>query len=76
MMLYPATFAFQYPRLLPPNAKLIGPVLPEPAKPIADPELKAFIDKAKNGFVLVRARPLAVITYSATDIKQRRKLLY
>lgn len=53
-MLYPTTFEFNFPRLVPPNAKLVGPMLPEAPKPIVDRELASFIDHAKEGFVLVR----------------------
>lgn len=50
--MYPTSFNFHYPRVLPPNAKAVGPILPEPAQPITDSELTKFLEKA-SGFVLV-----------------------
>lgn len=34
MHLFNVDFALEFPRKLPPNVKLIGPLMPEPAKPL------------------------------------------
>ncbi len=34
MHLYNLDFAVEFPRALPPNVKLIGPLMPEPPKPL------------------------------------------
>ena len=49
-MLFPTSFAFDFPRLLPPNAKMIGPLLPEPALfPFkGDAELSTFVAEVRS----------------------------
>eukprot|EP00045_Choanoeca_perplexa_P013960 m.160932 g.160932 ORF g.160932 m.160932 type:complete len:506 (-) comp16513_c0_seq4:1593-3110(-) len=61
IVLFPTSFAFDFPRLLPPNAKMIGPLLPEPAVfPFkGDPELSGFVAKAPKGVILVSFGTLA-----------------
>lgn len=34
MHLFNVDFALEFPRKLPPNVKLVGPLMPEPAKPL------------------------------------------
>eukprot|EP00730_Choanoeca_flexa_P005338 TRINITY_DN11927_c0_g3_i9.p1 TRINITY_DN11927_c0_g3~~TRINITY_DN11927_c0_g3_i9.p1 ORF type:complete len:510 (+),score=121.50 TRINITY_DN11927_c0_g3_i9:64-1593(+) len=61
IILFPTSFAFDFPRLLPPNAKMIGPILPESAKfPFAkDAELSTAVAKASKGVILVSFGTLA-----------------
>ena len=40
MHLFNTDFALEWPRALPPNVKLVGPLMPEPAKPLP-PDLQA-----------------------------------
>ncbi|EDQ88647.1 uncharacterized protein MONBRDRAFT_37473 [Monosiga brevicollis MX1] len=60
-VLFPTSPAFDFPRQLPPNCKMIGPILPEPAAfPFAqDPKLSDIVANAKNGIVLVSFGTLA-----------------
>ena len=42
MHIFSADFALEWPRPLPPNMRLVGPILPEPAQPLpAELEVRA-----------------------------------
>ncbi|CAK0754688.1 hypothetical protein CVIRNUC_002317 [Coccomyxa viridis] len=51
MHLFNTDFALEWPRALPPNVKLVGPLMPEPAKPLP-PDLQAFLDSSGEGGVV------------------------
>ena len=45
MHLFNTDFALEWPRALPPTVKLVGPLMPEPAKPLP-PDLQAGIHRS------------------------------
>ena len=49
MHIFSADFALEWPRPLPPNLRLVGPLLPEPAQPLpAELEVRAHTDRPRN----------------------------
>ena len=49
MHIFSADFALEWPRPLPPNLRLVGPLLPEPAQPLpAELEVRAHTQEATH----------------------------
>eukprot|EP00056_Hartaetosiga_gracilis_P005358 m.83981 g.83981 ORF g.83981 m.83981 type:complete len:484 (-) comp12140_c1_seq3:56-1507(-) len=51
--IFQTDFSFEFPRSIPSHARMVGPILPDPGQPIQDEKLRAIMDGATDGFVLV-----------------------
>ncbi|EGD73904.1 hypothetical protein PTSG_05600 [Salpingoeca rosetta] len=52
-VIYQTDFAFEFPRLITPSVRMVGPILPEPAVPVQDANIRDILDNAEHGVVLV-----------------------
>ena len=43
-MIMQTDFAFEFPRLITPSIRLVGPILPEPAVPVQDATIQHILD--------------------------------
>eukprot|EP00049_Salpingoeca_infusionum_P001683 m.50134 g.50134 ORF g.50134 m.50134 type:complete len:515 (-) comp11136_c0_seq1:339-1883(-) len=67
-IIYQTTFSLEYPRLITPNAHLVGPILPEPFVPFKDQEVAKVFENTKNGVVLASFGTIAQLTESQAQI--------
>eukprot|EP01147_Barroeca_monosierra_P005514 gene5514-7196_t len=61
-------FALEFPRLITPNVRMVGPILPSPAIPVKDETIRNILDKTENGVVLVSFGTIARLEPWQADI--------